>query len=62
MQGKFADAEPLYERSQAIGEKVLGLENPDVAQSLDNRATLLEVHVRVVRTVKESAQEALHTY
>ncbi|CAN0549492.1 unnamed protein product [Ectocarpus sp. 12 AP-2014] len=37
-QGKYDKAEPLYERSQAIREKVLGPEHPDVAQSLNNRA------------------------
>ncbi|CAM9900520.1 unnamed protein product [Ectocarpus sp. 4 AP-2014] len=42
IQGKYAEAEPLYERSQAIQEKVLGPEHPDVATSLDNRASLLE--------------------
>ena len=41
IQGKFAEAEPLYERSQVIREKVLGPEHPDVAQSLNNRAGLL---------------------
>ncbi|CAN0570478.1 unnamed protein product [Ectocarpus sp. 12 AP-2014] len=39
-QGKYKEAEPLYERSQEIREKVLGPEHPDVAQSLDNRARL----------------------
>ncbi|CAN0448690.1 unnamed protein product, partial [Laminaria digitata] len=38
MQGKYAEAKPLYERSQAIREKVLGPEHPEVAQSLNNRA------------------------
>ena len=32
------EAEQLHERSQAIGEKVLGAEHPDVAQSLKHRA------------------------
>ncbi|CAM9138218.1 unnamed protein product, partial [Ectocarpus sp. 13 AM-2016] len=41
-QGKFEEAEPLFERSQAIREKVLGPEHPDVATSLNNRAGLLE--------------------
>ena len=49
MQGKYAEAEPLYQRSQAIREKVLGLEHPDVAQSLNNRAGLLESQVRIVK-------------
>ncbi|CAN0339491.1 unnamed protein product, partial [Scytosiphon promiscuus] len=34
--GKYAETEPLYERSQAILE-VLGPEHPDVASSLNNR-------------------------
>ncbi|CAM9971540.1 unnamed protein product [Ectocarpus sp. 8 AP-2014] len=46
MTGKYAEAEPLYERSQAIQEKVLGPEHPDVATSLNNRASLLESQVR----------------
>ncbi|CAN0531556.1 unnamed protein product [Ectocarpus sp. 8 AP-2014] len=41
MQGKYDDAEQLYERSLAIREKLLGPEHPDVAQSLNNRAGLL---------------------
>ncbi|CAM9226204.1 unnamed protein product [Ectocarpus sp. 13 AM-2016] len=39
-QGKYAEAEPLNERSQAIRENVLGPEHPDVANSLNNRARL----------------------
>ncbi|CAN0249525.1 unnamed protein product, partial [Ectocarpus sp. 13 AM-2016] len=42
VQGKYAEAEPLYERSQAVQEKVLGPEHSDVATSLNNRAGLLE--------------------
>ncbi|CAN0351634.1 unnamed protein product, partial [Ectocarpus sp. 6 AP-2014] len=30
-QGKYDDAEPLYVRAIAIGEKALGPEHPDVA-------------------------------
>ncbi|CAM9647109.1 unnamed protein product [Laminaria digitata] len=41
IQGKYAEAEPLYERSHAILEKVLGPEHPGVAVSLNNRAELL---------------------
>ena len=40
-QGKYTEAEPLYERSLAILEKALGPEHPQVAQSLDNYAALL---------------------
>ena len=49
IQGNYAEAEPLYERSQAIREKVLGPEHPDVAQSLNNRAELLKSQVRAKR-------------
>ncbi len=40
-QGRYAEAETLYERSLAIREKALGPEHPDVAQSLENYAALL---------------------
>ncbi|CAB1109604.1 unnamed protein product [Ectocarpus sp. CCAP 1310/34] len=46
-QGKYDDAEQLYERSLAIREKVLGPEHPDVAQSLNNRE-LLRAQISVV--------------
>ncbi len=39
-QGKYADAEPLYRRALAIGEKALGPEHPDVATSLENLGRL----------------------
>ena len=52
-QGKYDEVEPLYERSQAIREKVLGPEHPDVAQSLNNRAALLQAQVRAVRKIQE---------
>jgi CHAT domain-containing protein len=39
-QGRYADAEPLYQRSLAIAEKVLGRDHPDVALSLNNLALL----------------------
>lgn len=48
-QGKYDVAEQLYERSQAIREKTLGPEHPDVAQSLKNRAGLLEEKGEQVR-------------
>ncbi|CAN0522243.1 unnamed protein product, partial [Scytosiphon promiscuus] len=41
-QGKYTEAEPLYARSQAIKEKVLGPEHPSVATTLNDRAVLLE--------------------
>lgn len=39
-QGKFAEAEPLYQRTLAIAEKAQGPEHPDVAASLNNLAWL----------------------
>ncbi len=39
-QGRYAQAEPLYQRALAIREKALGPEHPDVAQSLNNLAVL----------------------
>lgn len=46
-QGKHVEAEPLYERSQAIRENVLGLEHPDVAESLNSWAALLGSQVGI---------------
>ncbi len=40
-QGRYTDAEPLYNRSLAIWEMALGPEHPDVATSLENYAALL---------------------
>ncbi len=40
-QGKYAEAEPLYQRSLAIIEKALGPQHPNVATSLENYAVLL---------------------
>ena len=39
-QGKYAEAEPLYQRALAIREKAFGPEHPDVATSLNNLAQL----------------------
>ena len=38
--GRYDESEPLYKRSLAIREKVLGAEHPDVATSLNNLAGL----------------------
>lgn len=43
------EAEPLYERCQAIDEKVLGPEHPELAKTLNNRAVLLNKQVRAER-------------
>ena len=41
-QGKYTEAEPLFQRSLTIKEKVLGEDHPDVATSLNNLAALYE--------------------
>ena len=41
LQGRVSEAEPLYERSQAIQEKVLGPEHPGLATMLNSSAGLL---------------------
>jgi len=38
--GRYAEAEPLYQRALAISEKALGPEHPNVANSLNNLAAL----------------------
>lgn len=45
-QGKYAEAEPLYERCQAIQEKTLGPKHPKFAATLNNRAGLFKSQVR----------------
>ena len=40
--GQYAKAEPLYQRSLKIRESKLGPDHPDVAQSLNNLATLYQ--------------------
>ena len=46
IQGRFADAEPLYKRALAIKEKAFGPDHPDVAISLSNLAELYRVQGR----------------
>ncbi len=69
-QGKYAEAEPLYQRSLAIWEKALGPEHPDVATSLETYAALLrqtaradeaermETRAKAIRTKSERGFEA----
>ena len=45
-QGKYDEAKRLYERCQAIYEKVLGPEHPYFAQMLHNWAIMLQDQVR----------------
>ena len=49
-QGRYADAEPLYQRSLAIWDKALGRDHPNVAQSLNNLALLYDSQGRYILT------------
>jgi tetratricopeptide (TPR) repeat protein len=40
-QGRYADAEPLYQQALATWEKALGPDHPNVAATLENYAELL---------------------
>jgi hypothetical protein len=40
-QGKYADAEPLYQRALAIREETLGPDHPEVATILEKYASQL---------------------
>ena len=52
MQGRYKDAEPLSKRCQAIREKALGPEHPDVAVTLNNRGALYQAQVRADRDLQ----------
>jgi tetratricopeptide (TPR) repeat protein len=55
-QGKYVEAEPLYERSLAILEKALGPNHPLLAQILENCAALLRDTGRSDEAVKMEAR------
>jgi Flp pilus assembly protein TadD len=52
IQGQYAQAEPLFRRSLAIREKVLGPNHPDVATSLENLALLCRLTRRIAEAEK----------
>ena len=41
-QGRYGEAQRLYERALAVREAVLGAEHPDTATSVNNLAVVLE--------------------
>lgn len=53
-QGKYDEAGQFYQRALAITEKVYGPNHPEVAQSMNNQATLLFKQVRTVGTLSTS--------
>ncbi len=54
--GKYAEAEPLYQRALAIYEKALGSEHSHVAASLENYASLLRATGRVSEAAELEAR------
>jgi tetratricopeptide (TPR) repeat protein len=54
--GRYAEAEPLYQRSLAIWEKSLGPRHPNVAQSLENYAALLRQTARADEAERMAAR------
>ncbi len=55
-QGRYAEAEPFYERALAIWEKVLGPDHPHVAKGLENSAALLRKTGRATEAAKMEAR------
>jgi tetratricopeptide (TPR) repeat protein len=45
-QGRYAEAEPLFKRALKIAEKLLGPENPAIAELLESLAVLYKVQGR----------------
>lgn len=45
--GTYAEAEPLYGKSQAVREKLHDSDHPEVAKALNNRALLLDAQARL---------------
>ena len=56
-QGQYGDAEELYKRCQAIQEKALGADHPDLAATLYSRAVLLVRQVSTTGVVDGGSRE-----
>ena len=54
-EGRYAKAEPLYQRALAIREKALGPEHPDVATSLNNLAALYQPRATTPRPSRSTS-------
>ena len=55
-QGRYAEAEPLFQRGLAIREAALGSNHPDLATSLENYAALLRATQRAEQAAKLEAR------
>ena len=60
-QGKYEQAEPLYQRALEVREKVLGPEHPDTVRPLDNLANLY-LDQGKYEQAEPLYQQALSTY
>ncbi len=56
IQGRHAEAEPLYKRALAIREKSLGPKHPNVATSLENYAARVRATGRTAEAEKMEAR------
>ncbi len=59
-QGKYEQAEPLYQRALHIREQVLGPEHPDTAQSLNNLAALYEIRASMSKPSRSTSVPCIH--
>ena len=50
-QGRYDEAEPLYQRALTIREKALGPAHPNVATALENYASLLREMDRIPEAI-----------
>lgn len=57
LQGKHAEADPLYVRATDILETAFGPDHPQVASSLNNRAVVLADQVTAVKNSVGSSPE-----
>jgi tetratricopeptide (TPR) repeat protein len=63
VQGRYAEAEPLFRRSLAIRERALGLEHREVGTSLNNLAEFYRLQGRFTEAeINGIATEARATY
>lgn len=59
IQGKYAEADPMYVRAIDIGERTLGPDHPNLAVWLGNWASLLEKQVRAYGCFEEASGDVV---
>lgn len=60
-QGKYGEAEPLYESAHVYWAKVLGSDHPDVALAMNNRAVVVDDQVRT-KTSQKNVEGFVETH